>query len=559
MKKEYYLELMEKALSAYPYAHIERYFNDVKKNGLTEHGFPRLTANIGILIAHGRRKDLLPIFMEMMDFCCHTIPRVKAANDFSVKEIIFCIMELERTDVVSSDDIARWKGNLATIEAESCYNIYARSVDEKPNNWALFTALSEYMRMYAGLGGEEEFIDIQIATQLKRLDENGMYMDSKSDVHQPIVYDLVPRGLFAVMLHFGYRGKYFDEIDACLKKAGLLTLSMQSVTGEIAFGGRSNQFPHNEAHLAIVMEYEAKRYAKEGNTALAKKFKEGVERALEDVARWLDKDPIRHVKNRFATETKYGCEKYAYFDKYMITAASFLYVAYLICDESIEAADGAFVAPEVFATSHHFHKVFARCGEYGIEIDTNGSPSYDASGLGRVHRRGAPSAICLSLPCPAVPNYTIDADDAISFSLCPAVKRNGDWFFGAGEDTKYELTRLEKNDNSAFADFNCIFDDGYKVSLSHTVSDNGVEIGISGAGEIAYALPAFSFDGENYTEIEADGHTLTVRYLGWECKYTTDGKISELGKNARNRNGHYRTFYASAEKKLNIKIEIVKG
>lgn len=68
--KEKYIELMEKALSAYTDEHIQRYFNDVKTNGLTEHGFPRLTANIGILMAHGRRKDLMPIFMEIMEVCC---------------------------------------------------------------------------------------------------------------------------------------------------------------------------------------------------------------------------------------------------------------------------------------------------------------------------------------------------------------------------------------------------------------------------------------------------------------------------------------------------------
>lgn len=80
--KEKYIELIEKALSAYSDEHILRYFNDVKEKGLTEHGFPRLTANIGILIAYGRRWDLLPIFLEMMEFCCKTIPHVKAANDF---------------------------------------------------------------------------------------------------------------------------------------------------------------------------------------------------------------------------------------------------------------------------------------------------------------------------------------------------------------------------------------------------------------------------------------------------------------------------------------------
>jgi hypothetical protein len=38
--KERYILLMEKSLSAYTDAHILRYFNEVKTNGLTEHGFP---------------------------------------------------------------------------------------------------------------------------------------------------------------------------------------------------------------------------------------------------------------------------------------------------------------------------------------------------------------------------------------------------------------------------------------------------------------------------------------------------------------------------------------
>ena len=56
---------MEQVLSAYTDEHIRTYFNDVKTNGLTEHGFPRLTANIGILIAHGRRKDILSLFIGL--------------------------------------------------------------------------------------------------------------------------------------------------------------------------------------------------------------------------------------------------------------------------------------------------------------------------------------------------------------------------------------------------------------------------------------------------------------------------------------------------------------
>ena len=122
--KERYIVLMEKALSAYTDEHILRYLSDVKANGLTEHGFPRLTANIGILIAHGRRKDLLPIFLEMMEICCDMFlrPYVRAANEFSVREIVCCIAELEEAKAVDEDLVMRWKQKISEIIPEACYN-----------------------------------------------------------------------------------------------------------------------------------------------------------------------------------------------------------------------------------------------------------------------------------------------------------------------------------------------------------------------------------------------------------------------------------------------------
>ena len=49
-----YLDLMERAVSAYTSEHMERYLKDVQRGGLAEHGFPRLCSNLGTLLAHGR-------------------------------------------------------------------------------------------------------------------------------------------------------------------------------------------------------------------------------------------------------------------------------------------------------------------------------------------------------------------------------------------------------------------------------------------------------------------------------------------------------------------------
>ena len=38
--------------------HIKAYTESVMKEGLKEHGYPRLVANLGILIAHGRKTHI---------------------------------------------------------------------------------------------------------------------------------------------------------------------------------------------------------------------------------------------------------------------------------------------------------------------------------------------------------------------------------------------------------------------------------------------------------------------------------------------------------------------
>jgi hypothetical protein len=548
--KEKYLELMAKALSAYSDRHIREYFESVKSTGLTEHGFPRLTVNIGVLVCHGFRQDLIPIFIEMMDFCCEQIPKVKAANDFSVREIVFCIFELQESGIFA-EDIVRWKQELSGIVATDCYDKYASSPDQVIGNWALFTAVSEFARALLLGIDNSDFVELQIENQLHRLDENGMYMDNvHHSAHHPIVYDLVPRYLFTLLIHFGYRGKNYERIDSVLRSSALLTLKMQSLTGEIAFGGRSNQFVHNEPMLAIIFEFEARRYAREGDLLTAGRFRAAAKRAIEVTENWLDATPIRHIKNRFPTETRYGCEKYAYFDKYMITTASHLFSAYLVCDESLPIGDYD-DSDASFMTSDHFHKLFMRSGGYFLEFDTNADPLYDSSGLGRIHRYGAPSAICMSLPCTDTPKYELCHADKLRASLCPGVMTDGKEVFACDSDEAIEVVSYSSNKARLKYPFG--------ITADYDISDTGIIVRLTGGGSILHMLPAFSFDGESETQINVCNNILEITYDGWICRYRADGAIRELGKTARNRNGYYRLFCAEGHERLEIGIEIIKN
>ncbi|MBQ6597880.1 MAG: tyrosine-protein phosphatase, partial [Lentisphaeria bacterium] len=555
MKKSRYIDLMEKVLSAYTEEHIDRYYHDVRTGGLKEHGFPRLTADIGILIAHGRRTDLKERLAQMMDLCCDEMSAHKGcANDFSVKEIIFAIMELEKNRTFPQKQIDSWKEKLKKIEVEKCYDVFAVNEDSIVYNWAAFTMLSEWMRYQLKLAPVDmRFIDIQAASQWHWVEGNGMYRDPSN----PMVYDLVPRGLFSLLIHFGYRGKYYERWDCALKKAGLFTLKMVSVTGEIPYGGRSNQFPHNEAHLVIIMEYEAARYARLGDLKTAGQCKAVVRRALDSIESWLASQPIYHVKNRFPRDTKYGCEGYAYFDKYMITTASFLYAAYLVCDESIPAGELDDMTGDTWQTSEHFHKLFLRAGNYFAEYDYKADYHYDASGLGRLHRKGAPSVICLSTPGSDTPAYTINAENPAAFAIVPEVLEQDKWLSGAAREVVHQVRNHSAQGSRAQAEVICRWPEKREVKSAYLLSEDGLQIDLEGQGGIGLMLPAFQFDGTEKCEIENSGKVLTVKYRNWVCRYRTEnGSIRDSGKTGYNRNGHYKLFRAEGKDQLTVKIDI---
>ena len=555
MKKSRYIDMMETVLSAYSNEHIDRYYDEVKSGGIKEHGFPRLTADIGILIAHGKRCDLLPRFLKMMDLCCNGMPgHTDIANDFSVKEIIFSLLELEKHHTLPQAQLDRWKNKLKEITVESSYTVYATAPDSKVYNWAAFTMLSEWMRYQIKVAPEDmEFIDLQAASQLQWLDENGMYRDP----NEPMVYDLVTRGLFALLLHLGYRGKYFEVWDHALKQAGLLTLKMVSVTGEIPYGGRSNQFLHNEAHCALLMEYEAARYAGSNDMETAARCKGVVRRALDHMAHWLEQHPINHVKNAFPRSTGYGCEKYAYFDKYMITTASFLYVAYLLCDDSIPCAEPDDLSGESWQSSAAFHKVFLRAGEYFAEYDYLANYHYDASGLGRLHRKGVPGAICISTPGTDSPWYSINGATATPFAIVPAIYHEGEWFSGAEPAVTHTVEEHGAQGETAFLRTCCIWEGKGIVKTSYSLDQNGLLIIVEGQGKVGLIIPAFDFDGREKTEISHSGGTLSIHYQGHVCSWRSEqGMICDTGSTGYNRNGYYKLFRAEAVDRLVVRVAI---
>ena len=54
VSKAGYLDFMEAAVRAYPNERLYSYCGECERDGVQEHGFPRLAANLAILVANGR-------------------------------------------------------------------------------------------------------------------------------------------------------------------------------------------------------------------------------------------------------------------------------------------------------------------------------------------------------------------------------------------------------------------------------------------------------------------------------------------------------------------------
>jgi len=477
-----YLALMERAVAAYD-DRFESYVVSNETYGVTEHGFPRLAANLGVLVANGRAAARKPVLRRMLDAACRDASKGPMANrgsgnEFSVRELVTAVSALARTKSFPADDIARWRADLARVVPRRDYTALPPLGDGRAYNWPLFGTAGEVLRHREGLNGDLAHAEAYGADQLRWFDEKGMYRDPGC----PVVYDLVPRLMYAAMLHYGYDGPSRGALETLLEKSAEPTLRMLSACGEIPYGGRSNQFLHNHTLYAALCEWYAAWYARRGDMTRARRFRTAAKAAVDALEPWLAVEPVRHVKNRYPRGSGYGCEGYAYFDKYMATMGSWAMLAYeLSAGSAITPEATTDVAPAVFVTSRDFHLVFQQAGPYSAQGDYDADAHYDADGLGRLHRRGAPAAICLSTPCTRTPSYRLEASNPCALALAPAA------------DAKLVFTGAQVVGDAAVSDWTA-GDLAWRCALSA----RGLAMTLTGPGAVALDLPAFAFDGETH-------------------------------------------------------------
>ena len=561
LTKDLYLDLSEPILrQALPWQDADGRIIDPYEPG-DGTGFPSFTAArfvgaLGFLIDAARCTDLVDVCALSLDATCsdlfHADEIPIRGADFYPKELMRGYLALR--DEVDPARVSRWSRHLGGYDPERNYSqVLSKHGPEELHNFVTFALAGEVCKKKYGIADNTGFIERHLEAQRRWFTELGMYRDP----NDPMTYDYTSRMNLSLALYWGYDGAHFAFIDEMLRRAGLVTLRFVSASGEAPYGGRSNQFQFNEATLAVVCEYEAGRYKALGDLDLAGAFKRTARLAVLSIRRWLELSPLRFVKNGFPPDSQHGRQSsYGLYGAYSLLIASQLGFAHLVADDSIEEGPApSEIGGHLLHLPEAFHKIFATCGGYHVELDTRGDHHYDSTGLGRVHRVGAPTELALSTPMVSDPSYLVSVDPAPrGVAIGPGWRIPGEqicWLADLSDEI--EATRVDprREDSLTGVVFRVEYRGGLpgceSVAEEYLIDWGGVIITdtVSGAIDgILVQIPLLETDGLRSAELRVTRTGFVVGYRGFRysarCLAPSGVKVSVEPFAAPNRNGVYR-------------------
>lgn len=551
VNRNFYLDLAEHiVLSALPWQREDGRIIDPTVGKEPATATARFVGALGGLIGAGRCQDLIEVCAKSMDHCCQALAtgmcdgQPTESPDFYTKELVYAYRALRgRVPAERHRQWARW---LAEFDP---WQTYWSARERATHNWPIYVITGEFLKQVEGLVDARAFIQDLLCDQKPNFTELGMYRDP----NDPITYDLTVRQQLGLMLFYGYDGKHRAWIDEVLRKGGVMTLLFQSVTGQAPFGGRSNQFHIQEGMIACICETEARRYVGAGQSAIAGAFKRAARRAAISTRRWiLEMMPFRATKNGFDPALRHGTDSGEY-SSYGLLAASLFATAWHLADESIQE----YLTPAEFGGfAFHlwpaFHKIFATCGGYHLEIDTKAQLEKDATGLGRLHKLGAPPELALSMPISGRPTYSLCTQyPQYHLTIGPGWRdRAGHEWRLAQFSSEIEEVRLEViQETTERVEFRVIYQGdlgGVRRIVEHYALESG---GIYYRVELSptpprywLSVPLLESDGRTPAPLKSSDKSLGVSYLDYDYLVTPGEGIASVmpGPSLANRNGIYR-------------------
>jgi len=516
----------------------------------------RYCAAVGHLLAAGRCADLLESAARALDWCCGQLTRHVEAGEswpcanFNLKDMMVLFAALRER--APAERFAAWRDELSGWRPEQVYHGH--------DNWWFYATAAETMRIEHGLSDRTDWIDERLAEQMAEWTGHGMYRDPGD----PVTYDLTVRQCLAMMLEHGYAGRYAGWARETLRTGALTTLLMVSPTGVAPFGGRSAQYHMQEGMLAYLAEWQARQEAAAGKARPAGALRRMALASAEAVARWLLREPYAVTKNLMAEHPFFGQDGFPAGQNahsgYGLLAANLLAGAWHVADPGIEPGPApADIGGFALHLPDAFYRVFATAGGYHVEVDTRGQPGYDATGLGRIHRRGAPIEAGLNMSIAAAPKYQVPLEPAprrVAFGPGWPAGESRRYLSEASRHDEYEA-RVDVVREGDPVEFTVSYEGAIGaprglVRERYRLSASGLhyEAEVPGAERVRLQVPAIESDGEQTSTVEVGESGLSVRYRGHAYTVRLDrpaGRSLLEDRRAPNRNGVHRVAVFEVE------------
>ena len=549
--REIYLDIAERIIrTAVPWQDETGTIIDPYKGEETNSCTARFVGTLGQLIAAGRCHDLIDACVAGYEACLLRLDEVPSSPEFWTKELMYAYRALEGK--IPDSQLDRWKSAWEDHDPRKCYRC---TVDNLTVNTVVFALAGEFFKHRNGLTQDNEIVDRLMSTQQDLFTSHGMYRDP----NDPITYDLVVRQQLDLIRSYGYEGRLLPWLEETSRRGALTALLYQSSVGQVPFGGRSNQFHFVDAHFACMCESQARFYAAKGDFLMAGVFKRAGRRAVSLTVPWImEFEPYHHTKQGFDPSLQHGVDSGGFYSIYGILMGSLCGTAYHLADDDIEERlTPAELGGYVFDLWPAFHKVFATCSGYHLEIDTNADLKKDATGLGRFHRLGVRPETALSGSIATEADYTFAFDKPLhNLAIGPA------WTHGDG--VEYRLADMDENEDVSLD----IVDETverlefritYQINKSscksitelYRLDANGLRYSVSvypKPSRLCILIPAITTDGDvsSTEQVTASGFEITYRDSVYRIR--TEGDIHfRKDPPSANRNAFYKTLEVSSD------------
>lgn len=354
-----------------------------------QYSTPYFAVAVGCLISQGRTPELIePGVMAMekslRDFADGNLSIPDQHGEFYIAALSEA-MPLYK-NFVTTERYAQWESKIRTPLAKVW-----KGPDKGLNNWRTYAMRGEWSRARHGFIETESaitFVEDQWKNYTQReriaLDKWNLYQDWSSDPQSHAV-DAVGRVNLTAMALDGYSGPSGEEMRTMLRKAGEVSMLLQSPAGQCPPNGRTDNHVFNDILYQLIFEMLAEDALASGNQYLAGQYRRSALLAFSGIQRWQRSDDTwagsySIAKNHFEQGDRTGYQPASQWGNY--TGAMMMHLAecFLVQKSEISQVPAPTeIGGYTLKTDDRFSTFVANAGGMQVFINLRGAsvPKYD--------------------------------------------------------------------------------------------------------------------------------------------------------------------------------------